>query len=113
MSEYSSAPWKYCGDDRGGCQCGQIWSANDDHVATAHWAQHQYGHYSGQGELAPFPEAMLKANARLIAAAPELLEALKELTKGMWAGEGVSHPLVEGSEVLKARLAIAKAEGRS
>ena len=65
------------------------------------------------------------ANARLIAAAPEtaaerdrlreinaeLLAALKELSDGMWAGDGISNPAVPGHQVAKARAAIARAEG--
>ena len=46
-----------------------------------------------------------RANARLIAAAPELLEALKELRD--WYRENVGLP------ACKANAAIAKAEGRA
>ena len=53
------------------------------------------------------------ADAHLIAAAPELLEALEELTAGLYAGEGKTMPLIDGKEVAKARDAIAKAKGQS
>lgn len=49
----------------------------------------------------------VKANARLIATAPELLEALKNLSKYVVGNTG-AYP----AELVKAKLAIAKAEGR-
>ena len=57
-------------------------------------------HYSNENE----------ANARLIAAAPELLEALIALESGVrnWISEGVSPEMLAS-----ARAAIARAEGRS
>lgn len=48
-----------------------------------------------------------EANARLIAAAPEMLEALREAEKQLAVSAGDSFALVE------VRAAIAKAEGRS
>lgn len=53
-----------------------------------------------------------EANARLIAASRDLLEALKALSAGMWAGDGVTRPRVRGADVAKARSAIAKAEAQ-
>jgi hypothetical protein len=58
-------------------------------------------------EVARLPEwtdnqAEAEANARLIAAAPELLEALRNLTHPMASDEDLSHALA----------VIAKAEGR-
>lgn len=50
------------------------------------------------------PEAEARANARLIAAAPELLEALEEVIRGVpdtWEG------------VQKAKVALAKAQGEN
>lgn len=65
-----------------------------------------YGHHNADNQYS------LEANRHLIAAAPELLAALKELTAGLWAGEGTSFPRIRGEEVAKARAAIAKAAGR-
>lgn len=61
-----------------------------------------------------------EANARLISAAPELLEALKELLDKRCTSMDIvgydpqtGHPLnAEGMAALNARAAIAKAEGR-
>ena len=50
------------------------------------------------------------ANARLIASAPDLLDALQAMLAGAWAeGWGDDAP----EEVLRARAAIARAEGRA
>lgn len=49
-----------------------------------------------------------KANAHLIAAAPELLEALKELATEEWRDD--DDPILDRARC-KARAAIAKAEG--
>ena len=57
-----------------------------------------------------------QANARLIAAAPELLEALegfvRDLERGPWGADGppITHPALQRYE--QAKGAIAKAEGR-
>jgi L-fucose mutarotase/ribose pyranase (RbsD/FucU family) len=48
-----------------------------------------------------------KANARLIAAAPDLLEALKSMCEGFSALKDSDFPALA-----KARAAIAKAEGK-
>jgi hypothetical protein len=56
-------------------------------------------------------DAAKDANARLIASAPELLKALKQITAGLnEAAE--THPLIHGWEVVQARKAIATAEGK-
>ena len=51
-----------------------------------------------------------KANAQLIAAAPDLLEALQLSVKAMQEGRNVSYPDLYGA-INKARAAIAKAIG--
>lgn len=53
-----------------------------------------------------------KANARLIAAAPELLAALEEITAGLDESSDTM-PLIRGAEVKAARAAIAKARGKA
>ncbi len=54
-----------------------------------------------------------KTNARLIAAAPDLLEALKEATDEVIACGGERHIQLDGAWLSKALAAIAKARGTS
>jgi len=57
-------------------------------------------------QVVPFKDEY-KANARLIAAAPDLLEALKSMCEGFSALKDSDFPALA-----KARAAIAKAEGK-
>lgn len=71
MSKHSPGPWRECGNDRGGCQCGMVWSIpRDMMIATAH------GKSSDEGE-GDTPHDEMVANARLIAGAPRILELLR------------------------------------
>lgn len=117
MSEHTKGPWKACGDD-----CyegfirqtgeGKLWIASVVHIPPKTGGQ----------------EAT-EANARLIAAAPELLEALKRMIEGQVSEHphavhpskrfcyrcGVNSTVdvhAENCPVLIAEIAIAKAEGR-
>lgn len=60
---------------------------------------------------APRNVAEARANARLIAAAPDLLEAAKAILARFPSDHGPSSPLYDEAKALSA--AIAKAEGRS
>lgn len=67
----------------------------------------------------PF-EGRPEADARLIASAPELLEALKALASEEWSemdDDDLAYELSQGNEMVRsyiaARAALAKAEGRS
>lgn len=68
-------PWTHCGQDRGGCQCGLVWSlAIDDTVATAN--------VSRDDTEEVVPVEMVKANASHIAAfAPDVAAALAEVSQ--------------------------------
>jgi hypothetical protein len=76
------------------------------------------GLLKSSGSAQPVMVALMPSEARLIAAAPELLEALKAILDGVEfqapTGDGVDGvvllPLYE-SEIGKARAAIAKATG--
>ena len=133
---HTPGPWSTCGAKE--CNCGQIWG-NDHPVAevlSGDWGddfasirlvgtsldlkaepfmdQITYGH---------IPPEVAKANARLIAAAPDLLEALKEIkvllaSKSDYSicrddGEHMSTAdvMLIGGIFERADVAIAKAEG--
>lgn len=67
---FTPGPWRECGQDRDGCSCGQIWSTTADyHLATTEM-NNETGFIS--------PETR-KANASLIAYAPELYEYASSL----------------------------------
>lgn len=71
---YSKGPWAEHG--KGGCECGFIYDATGNiHIATAHDAKALGSDYYGS-DLACGPDERA-ANARLIAAAPELLEYVR------------------------------------
>ncbi len=81
MSKHTPGPWRVTGPN---VRAGHALLA----IVCDHWAD----------EKTPEPEK--EANARLIAAAPDLLDALKEIT--------LEHGMTE-----KARAAIAKATGEN
>jgi hypothetical protein len=97
-AKHTPGPWKLRGhrDDQSGRTISTISTAGGAELLT--FPQHVCGR--------TFPE--LYANARLIAAAPELLEALERLAEYWQNGS----PVCAGSEVAKdAIAAIAKARG--
>jgi hypothetical protein len=120
---FTPGPWRVCGHERGVCSCVQIWSIPTDcPVATAEigeWGDEYpairhiegngmsgttveaYMHRITYGEV---PESAAKANARLIAAAPELYEALQE---------AVVYSEAEFPWTVRARAALAKARGEA
>lgn len=68
----------------------------------------------GKGAVAHIPRSTvnpMEANARLIAAAPELLEALKAMLEAEYAHEWEDYSSEELTVLEKAHAAIAKAEG--
>jgi hypothetical protein len=75
-------------------------------IVSSDW---QAGYY-GFGENKDVPSAEMEANAYLIAAAPELLQALRDLLNVIAADDLVPESV---SYMKQARAAIAKAEGQA
>lgn len=84
------------------------WAYQEDSDAYTHIVRGPGNRFICQ--LAQTPSAEIEANARLIAAAPELLEALKDLIG--WVPGGVHfHTDAPQKAVERASAAIAKATG--
>jgi hypothetical protein len=119
---HTPGPWAYCGADRGGCSCMTV--MGEDHpiatVTSGDWGDDYPSlrltggsldrgveAYMEQTTYGNVPEAVAKANARLIAAAPDLLEALKAVT------QSTEWPTMERDTQDAVLAAIAKAEAAS
>ena len=80
-----------------------------DHLNV--WEANGIGHVAAVSKgLTPDPSA--EANARLIAAAPDLLEALEEIARLPIAGSYPDGPCLERQDMNMVRAAIAKATGK-
>lgn len=106
MSKHTPGPWKIDGPKAMNIQCNIHRVINDDRFPAAFvpaWDQPAPGEEDGTEEA--------RANARLIAAAPDLLEALKALRDAVEASKKMN-----GREYIdlgiQVNAAIAKAEGR-
>jgi len=86
MSKHTPGPWRY---DYAPGYCGELLAANGT-------------------TLAEFVTEPSEANARLIAAAPDLLEALET-----WLEQYSSEEYEDCPEVVQTRAAIAKATGQA
>jgi hypothetical protein len=99
-NKHTPGPWSVCGEDRGVCQCVTIWSETADcPVATCKigaWgdsypsirltdpigsAGQKAEAYMEKIEYGSIPDEMAKANAILIALAPEMLELINDITR--------------------------------
>jgi hypothetical protein len=126
VSAFTPGPWRACHE--GECSCGQVW-CDDYPVATV--TRGKWGdtypaieQQDGTGSIERKYEAVIKmieygevsnelaeANARLIAAAPQLYESAKAFVGALDAFLAASPGLNSGPEVAALRVAIAKAEG--
>ena len=112
MNKHTQGPWAV---GRGAT----VYGADGYEIADAAQGPHLHASHAGaDGHWASTPNAHTErdieeefANANLIAAAPDLLEALKEVTELLNAVLGLSSEPSHGSIAAKARAAIAKAEG--
>ncbi|MCB2020944.1 MAG: hypothetical protein KDG44_09070, partial [Burkholderiaceae bacterium] len=103
MSAHTPGPWRIT--DRYGVLTDQV--GIDGRTVCTVWVRQQ-GHRPSGVDTEPWPEG--EANARLIAAAPELLDALRELAELVVLQFGMPPPGADGP-LQKALAAIAKADG--
>lgn len=110
MSKHTPGPWRADLADIGGQVFG--FSIVAEHGTHWHPVAYQSTYQHTNSEC--YEPAERKANARLIAAAPELLEALKLLDEAFCADDyGTKEGREKGRAALVAtRAAIAKAEGK-
>lgn len=124
--KYTIGPWRAC--NKGKCVCGQIWSEPADFpvatVTTGKWGDeyprirltddNKAEAYMEMIEYGEVPKEMAEANAHLIAASPDLLDALKEAKEIIrcWHGEVAWDIYDKASpEMKRINAAIQKAEG--
>lgn len=107
MSKHTPGPWMlpHFANPESKCDCGYV--LNEDYMGCI--AEVKYSVDGDQADNPPWPEA--QANARLIAAAPDLLEALQELIAMDEAQVFVKDPW--DASFAKAKAAVAKARGAS
>jgi hypothetical protein len=74
-TKHSPAPWRAC--HNGDCSCGQVWSTTAD-SCVAHTLSASDNEFGEACKVADKSDEF-KANMRLIAAAPELLESVMNL----------------------------------
>ncbi len=81
MSKFTPAPWRAC--HSGNCKCGLVFGDEGNvYVAQVYGPYHQGDGISGP-DCVPTQEFQI-ANARLIAAAPLLYEALQRIVASGW-----------------------------
>lgn len=89
--KHTPGPWKACHD--GKCKCKQVWSETADHPVAIVECGKVGDDYpeveNGKAVMKQITyweigEEVAEANAHLIAAAPDMLEALENLIKANW-----------------------------
>jgi hypothetical protein len=103
MQKHTPGPWT-AKDESGQYFCDHDWHAESDSASLSCSAPiHANGEVVAIAVTEGWSDAKIDANARLIAAAPDLLDALESLVEGMDASG------IKGSYLESARAAIAKA----
>lgn len=105
MSRHTPGPWAYTTAPEGWCF--NVHQADDADTNHPHSCDVAFMTVSCD------PKAVQEANARLIAAAPELLDALKHCESMLmsYSIDRVDHEQIEDKALTKIRAAIAKATG--
>jgi len=117
MSKHTPGPWIVCLSHGAARDFGRLYHVTTDPAAHTYQAYGCIADVSGPGELfgTTDPEAA-EANARLIAAAPALLEALRECVQVYEAhrdAQPTGHLWPDPNHIFHARDAIEKATGKS
>ena len=102
MSKHTPGPWKVHYEGSGDF----VVYSGDVEIGTA-WSQH--AHFMGSGEA----ELSNEANAHLIAAAPEMFDALERIANGDIGPSNANDQIIIQSIVNTARVAVAKAKGET
>lgn len=118
MAEHTKGPWRACGDDRGGCECHMVWSIPSDAVVGVAIKATDTAYTDGEGLT---DEDEVRANARLISSAPDLLEAADNAVEamasaaidGLWQGEPGNRHNILRPHMRALEAAIAKAKGEA
>lgn len=115
MQKHTPGPWIVNEADNGG-EVANIFSDNPEHdgaYVCAVWSDESATGNDGADEETPqyVTDAEANANAALIAAAPDMLEALRDMLAEVAPDDGV-RAMPSHSTIAAARFALAKAEGR-
>lgn len=105
MSKHTPGPWAFSTSTNGWSYTINIFQA-DNATPTDGWSDVGYIIKTCEGEQ----QAIQHANARLIAAAPELLEALQAIVKSL-VDQDDEGMIEHAQQMIDARVAIAKATG--
>jgi len=107
---HTPGPWMACGD--GTCRCKTVNSEEHPvaHVVSGEWGDEHEGRMLVYGSV---DEEFAEANARLIAAAPELLEACKAVYEHVGKGGDLDWHLREYGLAEQLAAAITKAKGEN
>ena len=98
--EYTKGPWRAC--HNGECSCHMVWSIPHDCVVAVGIGAKDVDYTGGDGIV---NESIIAANTRLIAAAPDMYEALKAMAD-------IHSPYSPKVAHDMADKALAKAEGK-